>query len=205
MKMDIKVTIVLLLLTTIIGNLATAQELSDDGSTYSTNSDGRLVRTESLEVSQIQIIIRLRGAGSLDGALSLCNGLLSTNAANRWAILERMDIYGDMGQEEKAETDFQRLTQLYPNFVQAYNTRATQLLRQPMPKNRNHPIVDWLNSADNHKRTAASAIVNANLKFISEHGMEWLNSQDGRKQQATMEVIQAVMRATANPKFEKKQ
>jgi hypothetical protein len=74
-----------------------------------------------------------------------------------------------------------------------------------MPKNRNHPIVDWLNSADNHKRTAASAIVNANLKFISEHGMEWLNSQDGRKQQATMEVIQAVMRATANPKFEKKQ
>ena len=79
-----------------------------------------------------------------------------------------------------------------------------QLLAKPMPASGNHQILDWFNSADKHKRTAAEAIVTVKFKAISDYGMEWLTSTDGRKQRAMIDVIQAVNRATANPKLEKK-
>ena len=167
-----------------------AQGSSDDGRTYVTNSDGQVSLWGSQEEWVWSEVYTALERGYVTNALNICNQVLEKNPKQRWAKLARMEVWEKLGETAKAEQDFDYLTRDYPNFLQAYNGRAIMLLQQPMPQSGTPPIVDWLNSSDEHKRTAANDLVTRILKILSDNESELLNSPDKETQRKTLESLQ---------------
>ena len=158
-----------------------------------TNASGKIVIHVPREVVEAGFATELRWRGNANAALSICNGILSTNAANQWALLERMSDYGDLGQLENARRDFEELVSKLPEFTQAYNGMATILLEEPTPANGPPPILEWLKSGDDRKARAAKEIIKLQLDSIAQFGADWIASSDERKQRAAMTIIQTGM------------
>jgi tetratricopeptide (TPR) repeat protein len=182
--------LLLLLMGALSCYLLNAQPPSDDGMTYVTNSDGRVSLVgsqEELVWSDVHTALR---KGYITNALAICNGVLATDPKQRWAKLARMQVWGELGEAAKAEQDFEDLTRDYPNFLEAYNWRAIMLLEQPMPTNGTPPLADWLNSTDEHKRTAAKDLIERTLKILSDHENSLLNSPNKETQRKALESLQ---------------
>jgi tetratricopeptide (TPR) repeat protein len=186
-----KLLFALLLVMEILSSAAAkAQMTSGDGSTIVTNSDGTIAVFISPEEHIWSSVQRLLDTGKITNALDVCNKELATNPTQRWAKLARMQVWGELGETAKAEQDFNDLTRLYPNFLQVYSDRAIMLLKQPVLTNGTPPLVDWLNSPDEHKRTAAKNLIERTVKIMTDHKIDFLNSTDKGKQRMALECLQ---------------
>ena len=74
-----------------------AQDESDDGSTRTTNAKGIVNITFSPEMGVYLLAEQSITNGMLTNALKVCDEVLATNAAQRWARLARMQVYFEMG------------------------------------------------------------------------------------------------------------
>ena len=116
-------------------------------------------------VLQVQKLIRL---GKMEEALKMCNQIIQANPHNRYARLERARTYESLGQISKSEEDLDYLLKKYPDFEPAYLKRARQLLRVPIPKEGEHPLIKWMRSSNQHKQRAALAAVQEVISKVSE-------------------------------------
>jgi hypothetical protein len=176
-----------------------AQGVSDDGSYYTTNAAGLVSYQFSPELAAVDMVKFYREKGLLTNALQVCNAVLATNATHRWARFYRMELYADIGDLAAADGDFSELTNRFPNFTQPYFVRALRLLAQPVDENSRHPLLEWLNSEDKHKKEATMQVVNGTMESIQANEKKWLASADESKQRKAIQVLQLGFKATNEP------
>ena len=70
-----------------------AQESSDDGRTYVTNSDGQVNLLGSQEEWVWSEVYTALERGYVTNALKVCNQVLEKNPKQRWAKLARMEVW----------------------------------------------------------------------------------------------------------------
>jgi hypothetical protein len=171
---------------------------SNDGRTLSRDSDGALTLSISREEADISPVTNSRLSGNLQKALELCNEMLATNATQRWAVNARMQIFGEMGEFSKAQKDFLFLTEHYPDFLEAYDSWAEILLRQPISDNGTSAFLDWLSSSEPRKKVAAKNVILNNLIELRNKEAECFDSHDVEIQRSALRVLQMGLKLQPN-------
>ncbi len=118
------------------------------------------------EVGPLLYVQKLARMGLLARAVEECNRVLKNNPENRYVRLERAEIFERLGQLSKAEEDLDYLIKNHPEFGAAYLTRARLFLNVQISIEGEHPLFDWLNSADKWKQEAALEAILEGIKEI---------------------------------------
>lgn len=173
---------------------------SDNGRSLSRSPDGQMVLSSGREETEINKITSLRLSGNLQEALNMCNQILATNVAHRWAMNARMQIYGEIGEISRARQDFLFLTERYPGFLEAYNSWAAILLLEPLSENGTSPFLDWLNSSEPRKKAAAQNVISRAFLDLRDRESRSFNSSDPDKQRAALRLLQTILKLESDNK-----